>query len=330
MANQVVTSEWGEDLIQIQIPLPNALKWVNSYLVRGSQGYTLIDPGQHTADAIEAWRAAMSELNITMQDIEQIVLTHHHPDHYGLAGWFQVQTGAPVYMTEIAHVHAQMMWGKDQAATAAMDRLLAHHGMDASIRAEIKEHFDSFIAYVSPQPEVTYLEQSNIRLGDREWQVIVTNGHASGHACFYHEASQEMLCGDQILPQISPNISYIPGSDPQPLQSFMGSLKMLQTYDVTIAYPGHRNPFRHYQERIADLLTHHEERLVKFVELLTAPKTAYECCLAVFNAKLTVHQLRFAMSETLAHLIELERRGLVRAEENTEGCIVYKNTCTDA
>ncbi|WP_152391648.1 MBL fold metallo-hydrolase [Paenibacillus guangzhouensis] len=326
MASQVAQSAWGQDLIQIQIPLPNALKWVNSYLVRGTQGYTLIDPGQHTADALEAWRAAMSELHISMKDIEQIVLTHHHPDHYGLAGWFQEQTGGvPVYMTETAHVHTQMMWGTDQTATGALDQLFARHGMDASIRAEIRDHFDSFIAYVSPQPEVTYIEQPQFRLGDRDWQVILTNGHASGHACFYHAASREMLCGDQILPQISPNISYIPGSDPQPLQSFIESLTMLQAYDVAIAYPGHRHPFRHYQERIADLLEHHEERLQKFVDLLTEPMTAYECCLAVFNVKLTVHQLRFAMSETLAHLIELERRGLVRTEENTAaGCIQYK------
>jgi len=323
MASQVGITTWGEDLIQIQIPLPNALKWVNSYLVRGAQGYTLIDPGQHTADALETWRAALSELHITMQDVEQIVLTHHHPDHYGLAGWFQGQSGAPVYMTETAHAHAQMMWGKKQTATDAMDRLFADHGMDDSIRAEIREHFDSFIAYVSPQPEVTYIEQPQLRLGDRNWQMIITNGHASGHACFYHEASREMICGDQVLPQISPNISYIPGSDLQPLQSFIESLKRLQAYDVTMAYPGHRHPFRHYQERIADLLTHHEERLHKFVELLTEPKTAYECCLAVFNAHLTVHQLRFAMSETLAHLIELERRELVRTKKNTAGCIQY-------
>ncbi|OPA80288.1 MBL fold metallo-hydrolase [Paenibacillus selenitireducens] len=326
MSTKLELTAWGSDISQVKIPLPNALKWVNSYLVEGSNGYTVIDPGQHTEDAVEAWQAAFAELNMKISDVEKVVLTHHHPDHYGLAGWFQEACDAPVYMSEIAHQHAQMMWGQGQRATDVIYRLFEQHGMDSDMLAEIRTHLESFVPFVSPQPEVRYIEGDTIQLGDRTWETILTNGHASGHLCFYAGATKEMIIGDQVLPQISPNISYVPGSDPQPLESFLTSLRHLSSYDVAIAYPGHRNPFQHVQGRIADLLVHHEERLLKFRELLTEPKTAYQCCVALFNSnKLTVHQLRFAMSETLAHLIELERRGHAREERLVDGTMIYRS-----
>lgn len=325
MSNKLERTAWGNDIIQVKIPLPNALKWVNSYLIRGTNGYTVIDPGQHTDDAVDVWHAVCSELNMKMSDVEKVVLTHHHPDHYGLAGWFQEASGAPVYMSETAYQHAQMMWGQGQRANEAIYRLFEQHGMERGILTEIRTHLESFVPFVSPQPEVRFIEGDTIQLGDREWETIVTNGHASGHLCFYSGTTKEMIIGDQVLPQISPNISYVPGSDPQPLASFIASLNHLSDYDISMAYPGHRNPFQHVQGRIADLLAHHEERLIKFRELLTEPKTAYQCCVSLFNSnKLTVHQLRFAMSETLAHLIELEQRGLARADHHADGTVTYR------
>ncbi|MFH5182184.1 MBL fold metallo-hydrolase [Paenibacillus sp. TAB 01] len=87
---------YHEHIYQLKVPLPFPLRWVNSYLIRGSGGYTLIDPGLHTETSVQFWEAALHSLHIDYRDIEQIVLTHHHPDHYGLTGWFQERSGAPV------------------------------------------------------------------------------------------------------------------------------------------------------------------------------------------------------------------------------------------
>lgn len=320
---------WGADIIQLKIPVPYALKWVNSYLFKGAQGYTLLDPGLRTEEAEHVWKEALSSLGIAMTDIDQIVLTHHHPDHYGLAGWFQAQTGAPVYMSETAHRLADLMWGAQQNTAQTITELFLRHGMDAAVLAQITPHLNSFSASVSPQPEeVRYIPlhaEQLVRLGDRHWQPIETAGHASGHLCFYDALSKEMICGDQVIPQISPNVSYIPGSDPQPLHSFLKSLQKLQEYDVEQAYPGHRNPFRNFQERIMDLLAHHELRLSQLLELVEGHPTAYDCCKALFGTKLTIHQMRFAMAETMAHLIELKRRGAVEEAEQ-DGVIYFRVT----
>jgi glyoxylase-like metal-dependent hydrolase (beta-lactamase superfamily II) len=75
------------DIYQIQIPLPFALRIVNCYLLAGHNGWTIVDTGLNTSRARAAWLEAFSALGIRPGTTEQIVLTHAHPDHYGLAGW---------------------------------------------------------------------------------------------------------------------------------------------------------------------------------------------------------------------------------------------------
>ncbi|CAH0119175.1 MULTISPECIES: MBL fold metallo-hydrolase [unclassified Paenibacillus] len=320
-------THWSGNITQVKIPLPFSLRWVNSYVVRGSGGYTLIDPGLHTEDAVQAWRKAMAELGLAFSDIEQIVLTHYHPDHYGLAGWFQRETGAPVWMSRIGCEHAQMMWGPEQTMTSRLHALYVRHGMEKSVSDQIIPHMDGFLPLVSPHPlEVRYIDAGtgqSFRIGDRHWLLVTAPGHAAGHLCFYDAETREMFCGDQVLPQISPNVSYLPGSDPSPLESFLESLRSLRHYEVERAYPGHRNPFTNFQERVGELLAHHESRLNDTMELLCEPQTAYQVCVALFGKRLTIHQIRFAMSETLAHLIELKRLDRIREEER-DGQIVFR------
>lgn len=148
-------------------------------------------------------------------------------------------------------------------------------------------------------------------MGGREWQLIITGGHAPGHVSLYHADSGLMICGDAVLPQISPNVSLLPGSDPQPLQTFIQGLRELGSYPVSMAFPGHREPFAGFAHRVSSLLAHHEERLDTAAALLTSgPLSGFAVCEFLFRSRVTtVHQMRFAMSETLAHLAELVRRG---------------------
>ncbi|WP_260115377.1 MBL fold metallo-hydrolase [Paenibacillus hexagrammi] len=106
----LTTIEHSDDILQVKVPLPFPLRWVNSYLVRGSAGWTLIDPGLRTPEAEALWHAVLQERGIAFEHIEQVVLTHHHPDHYGLAGWFQERTGAPVLLSETGWRQVQLMW----------------------------------------------------------------------------------------------------------------------------------------------------------------------------------------------------------------------------
>jgi glyoxylase-like metal-dependent hydrolase (beta-lactamase superfamily II) len=316
--------EHSDNILQVKVPLPFPLRWVNSYLIRGAGGFTLIDPGLHTQEAEQLWEAVLRERGIRFSAIERIVLTHHHPDHYGMAGWFQQRAGVPVLLSEKGYEQAQLLWGTSQPMTEPLVRLFREHGMDENTCLQMVEHMNGFVPQVSPQPSVTFLrEGEKIRLGEREYTAIHTPGHALGHMCFYDEHEQILFCGDHVLPQISPNVSYMPDVEQNPLGSYIESLKEAAALPVRKAYPGHREPFAAYNERAAELIRHHEERLDEMLEHLRTPQTAYAVCRAVFGDRLTIHQLRFALAETIAHLVYLEAEGRAVRQSGDTGPTQY-------
>jgi glyoxylase-like metal-dependent hydrolase (beta-lactamase superfamily II) len=310
-------------IIQVKSPLPFPLRWVNSYLIRGEAGWTVIDPGLHTLETEKVWEEVFKQYDLQFSDVEQIVLTHHHPDHYGMAGWFQERTGgAPVWISRIGYEQALRLWGEDQTLSAEIAALFIRHGMDiALVEDQLIPHMNGFVEWVTPMPAVSFIPFNEFfRMGDRWFKPIATSGHAAGHICFYDELKQEMLCGDHVLPQISPNVSYIPGVDENPLLSFLMSLEEINQYEVVKAYPGHRDPFESFNPRVLELIAHHKDRLEKMIAYLVEPKHVYQLCLDFFGERLPIHQLRFAMAETLAHVIYLLQAGRIVEEERAGVC----------
>lgn len=341
MAEQVMTSssskqllagdnwsvvEWEADsdegrILQVLVPLPFSLRWVNAYMLQDGEDWTVIDPGLNTEAARQVWNEVTAGLNLTYRNIKKVILTHYHPDHLGVAGWMQKQSGAAVYLSEVGKQHMEMLWGEEQQMTDAMAELFRAHGATELHTEQLKSHMDSFMPLVYPLPEITLLHELDVmHMGNRSWVALETAGHASGHMSFYCEADHLLIAGDHVLPQITPNVSLMPNSDPEPLLHYMEGLDALAQLEVRLAFPGHRHPFRHTASRVEGIKQHHEERLAAWQQWLAeAPATAYEICSRAFGTvgKLTVHQFRFAMGETLAHLRELERRGVVarRAEQ---------------
>ncbi|EJW16953.1 MBL fold metallo-hydrolase [Paenibacillus alvei] len=307
----------NEHIFLVRMPLPFSLRWVNTYLLQGSTGWTIVDPGLRTEETEAAWLDLMEELNIEAGNTASIVLTHYHPDHSGMAGWLQQRLAAPVWLSEIGWRHVERMWAGTAAMTMDMQDLFHKQGAPAEVVESIGIHMNSFIPQVSPLPEVSFIRDGEpLLLGDNYWQPIETGGHAPGHMSFYHADSRIMLCGDHVLPQITPNVSLMPNSDPEPLYSFLIGLERLAAFDVELALPGHRHPFPYYKNRTDELIRHHEARLQEMQAALHEPMTAYELCCISFGTldRLTVHQFRFAMGETLAHLVELRRRGLANTD----------------
>jgi len=316
--------ERSETIVQIKVPLPFPLRWVNSYVIRSRSGWTLIDPGLRTPEAEALWNQAMEQLHLPLTALESIVLTHHHPDHYGLSGWFQERSGAPVYISRIGLEQTVALWGEGETMSAALLKLFERHGMDGVLMEQMAEHMAGFMPQVSPRPELAIIDPDRpFAIGDRLYRPIVTPGHAAGHLCFLDEERSQLFCGDHVLPQITPNVSYIPGFDDNPLASYLNSLQEVGRLKVDMAFPGHRDPFETFGARAADIIRHHEERLDAMIAGLDKPCSSYELCRAYFGDRLSVHQLRFALSETIAHLIYLRDEGRVKETESDEGVVLY-------
>ncbi|UKS27670.1 MBL fold metallo-hydrolase [Paenibacillus sp. HWE-109] len=318
-----IVTEHTEEITQVKVPLPFPLRWVNAYLIRGEKGYTVIDPGLHTPDAEATWLQVLQERGIGFEHIEQIVLTHHHPDHYGMAGWFQERTGAPVLLSETGLAQVQLLWGAEQPMSALLLTLFARHGFPQDGLDEMTKHMVSFVELVSPQPQVTLLREGPVRLGNRVYEAIETPGHAAGHLVFYDAEAEVIFCGDHVLPQISPNVSFLPQVEENPLGAYLSSLQEIGRLPVKMAYPGHREPWQGFGARAAELVRHHHERLALMESQLSASLSAYDVCRATFGDRLSIHQMRFALSETIAHLILLEDEGRIRKDDPSAEFIRY-------
>ncbi len=318
---------WPGDILQVKVPLPFSLKWVNSYLLKDERGCTLIDPGLNTPEARGTWADVMAGYQIRYEHIHTIILTHQHPDHYGLAGWFQGKSGAPVLISKESYAYTQRLWGENRTFAADLTALYSLHGTPAELLGQIETHLESFVEKVSPQPEVTFIEaEQTIRIGGLNYEAIAAPGHARGQLCFYSREKRWIFCGDQVLPDITPNISIVPGEECDPLQQFLDNLTQLRGYEVDLAFPGHRDPFSAFGVRITEIIDHHLRRLDTMHNLLAEKSyTGFAMCEKLFGARIAgnSHQFRFAMSETLAHLYYLENNKRIWRTEHS-GVIEYK------
>ncbi|WP_164931370.1 MBL fold metallo-hydrolase [Longirhabdus pacifica] len=307
-------------IYQVKTPVPFPLRYVNSYLLEdGSDGYVLIDPGLHNKETKEHWNQILAAMSISLHSIHKIIVTHHHPDHYGISGWFQQQTSAPVYMLEKAY-ESTMSFRKIDRARERLSSFYLEEGTPVDFTKELDKNFFSFDQLVSPHPEVTILnKQETLRIGERHYRLLETAGHASGHLCLYEPNEKIIFCADHVLQRITPNISYVPnGDDRNPLQSFIQDLQRLAKLDVVKAFPGHREPITNFSQRCEDIIQHHEERLHEMLESLNEPATTYDLCLQTFGTRLTTHQFRFAIGEVAAHLVYLVLRGDVKVERKNQ------------
>lgn len=295
----------------LRIDLPFRLDHVNCFFAEGENGWKIIDTGLHDEPTVRRWKKELEGKEVT-----DILVTHYHPDHFGYAGGLQRKLNARVSMSQIDANSGLSAWQEP-----FLDQLIDHYtlgGIPKRIAEGMTDNTRSFVPRVTPYPNVDHYfeEGEKIQLGKYEYEVIFTPGHSDGLVCFYNKDKNTLISTDHILPKITPNISYWFHGDENPLKTYLASLNKMKQFDAELVIPSHGSPFYGANERIDQILDHHDERL-EFLQDIIQKETrlsVFEASEKLFNKKLNIHETRFAVGETLAHLEYLRYKGLCERE----------------
>lgn len=308
--------ELAEGIRRVTFPLPAGPRHVHCYLLRGAEGWTLVDTGLGLPDLGERWERLLAALDAP---VARIVVTHFHPDHVGGGALAAAATGAPVCQGELDYAQCERVWGSPDWP----ERIAAwfiRHGVPRPVADQLLEQgaaAKQLIAFArDPEP---------LREGDRVdgWEVVSLPGHADGHLCLVREGL--LIAGDHLLPEITPAVGLYPEGRPDPLGDYLESLERTIALAPRLAFPGHGEPIADPVARARALREHHRERLEAAAAALGGkPRSGYEISLALFGADLPPSQRRFAVAETLSHLERLVFAG--HAAHEDDGVISYTAT----
>lgn len=320
----------------LRLPLPFQLNHINVWLLEdrlpdGSPAWTLIDTGVASSLTRGIWEQVAAEF---MQGwpVRQVIVTHFHPDHIGLADWLCRRFDAPLRMTRTEWLLARMLSldSSDEIAEAGR-HFYGAMGLDDEMLTALTARGNAYARGVPMVPAIfdRLADGLTLRIGDRDWTIITSGGHSPEHACLYSADDGVLIAGDMVLPRISPNVSVWPAEPfADPLAEFLGGLARLRTLRAdTLVLPSHGSPFSGLQGRIDELTHHHAERLDEAVGFCAEePRTIAEITRMMFNRTLDTHQMSFAAGEALAHLNHLERQGRLVRQRREDGVWLFSRS----
>jgi glyoxylase-like metal-dependent hydrolase (beta-lactamase superfamily II) len=299
---------------QITLPTPFPVGPVHTYLVEG-EPLTLIDTGPHTAEAWAALQAGLHILGYQPTDLERIVITHAHTDHFGLVGRLAEESRAEVWAARLAqpwiegwpHFH-------DQRAGFWAD-LLAAAGVPAG-RAEPTVQLYSDLRHLQTHAAVNHFLQdgATIDLAGLPWQALACPGHSSSLVCFYQADTRLLLGNDHLLAHISSNAVVEPPPEGElqrrkPLVDYWGSLCRIYDLPVMAVLAGHGPPVPNPRFLITQRFSYYEQRLARLREQLAeGPRTVWQLASGLFP-HLDNLDAFLVTSEVLGHLDVLQEAG---------------------
>lgn len=322
--------EVAEGVLWVRLPLPMALDHVNVYALDEGDSWTIVDTGFSSRRSRAIWGKLLVG-PLGGKPVSRVIVTHHHPDHVGLAGWFQTEHGATLWTTRTAWLFARMLQLDEQAVPRqeTLDFYLSA-GMDREIFEERKsERPFNFADVVYPMPlGFKRIKQDDvIRVGGRNWDVHMGNGHAPEHLTLWSQDDNLVISGDQILPSISSNIGvYATEPEADPVADWLEACERLSQHarPDQLVLGGHKLPFTGLPTRMRQLIDNHHGALDRLVGHLTEPRVAGDCFPPLFKRSIGKGEYGLALVEAIAHLNHLYHLGDVSRERRADGAWLWQ------
>ncbi|UWR24086.1 MBL fold metallo-hydrolase [Sulfitobacter sp. S190] len=306
------------------------LDHVNVYALDDGDSWTVIDTGFASNKTRGLWAEILAG-PLAGKPVRRVVVTHHHPDHIGLAGWFQTEYGAELVTTRTAWLMARMLQ-LDVQDVPSNESLAFYRGagMDPSIydkRAADRPF--NFADVVAPLPlGYTRISQNDtIRMGGRTWDVHIGNGHAPEHATFWSRDDNLVIAGDQILSSISPNIGvYATEPMADPIGEWLEACERLAAMarPEHLVLGGHKLPFTGLPTRMRQLIDNHHSALDRLLAHIDSPATAGDCFAPLFKRSIGEGEYGLALVEAFAHLSHLHQTGQAIRTRRDDGAWLYQ------
>jgi glyoxylase-like metal-dependent hydrolase (beta-lactamase superfamily II) len=325
---------------RIAVPTPFMVGRINAYLIEDSP-LTLVDSGPNSAKALDELERALAARGHAVEDIELLVITHQHMDHFGLAAILARRSGAEVAaLAGLAPFLASYGHQTDLEDRFA-ERMMLRHGIPAEIVTALRAVSASFRGWGEAVDVTRVLEaDSDLALRDRKLRVLHRPGHSPSDTVFLDERSGSgqgsiLLAADHLIAHISSNpllarpldadeeYSVPPASRPQALIAYMDSLEKTREMDLSLVLPGHGRPITDHASLIDERFRLHERRAERIRRMIASePRTAHEIAQEMWG-NVAVTQAFLTLSEVLGHVDLLLRDGQV-VEEEREGVVRFR------
>ena len=317
---------------RLAVPTPFMVGRVNAYLIEDSP-LTLVDSGPNSAKALDELEQQLNARGHAVEDLELLIVSHQHMDHFGLASILARRSGAEVAALEPLGGYLASYGRETDLDDAFAEGIMLRHGIPQEVVTALRAVSAGFRAWGSAVDVTRPLSDgSELVLGDRTLRVLHRPGHSPSDTVFYDERRSTMLAADHLIAHISSNpllarpLGQEPDPDgprPQALLTYMASLEKTRAMDLDLVLPGHGRPIRDHVALIDERFRMHDRRAERIHRLIAEqPRSAHEIAHELWG-NVAVTQAYLTLSEVLGHVDLLLRDGRA-IEEERDGVVRFR------